>query len=117
MEIDQDLNTNGNNLWGPIELADWHQTPHIRNQIATEQDVKDGRAVFYIDTEGKDHQTLDIKIPSVAYQIDNDTKERTLVIVIQGEKADEEEIVGVRYLEGGNGVCMLSELDFSEDQP
>ncbi len=114
MAIDQDISTNDNHLWGPLELVDWHKTPHIKNDIATEQDVKDGRAVFYID-KGKDHKILDIKIPSVAYQIDNKTKARTLVIVIQGEKVGKEEIVGIRYLDGGNGVCMLSELDFTED--
>lgn len=35
-------------LWGPILVEQWQQTPCLRGRIAVEQDVKDGRAVFYL---------------------------------------------------------------------
>ena len=35
-------------LWGPIDQEHWQATPCIRGRQATEQDVKDGYAVFYV---------------------------------------------------------------------
>ena len=101
------------NLWGSIQLINWLQTPHIKDKLATNQDVLDGRAVFYIDGETEIHQMLNIPIPSLAYYTDNETHEKNLVIIIQGEKADDKELVGIRFSNGGNGVCLLWELDFS----
>lgn len=102
------------NLWGAIELSKWQQTPYIKDMIATEQDVKNGRAVFYVENYGVDHEPLNISIPSVAYQFDEENNSKELAIVIQGERVGENEYVGVRYMEGGNGVCRLSELEFVE---
>jgi hypothetical protein len=84
-----------------------------KNRIATEEDVKLGRAVFYID-EGDEivHQPLNIQIPSLANHTDKETGEKNLVVVIQAERTDEQEVVGLRYFEGGNGVCLLFELEF-----
>lgn len=104
-----------NSLWGPIDLVVWRETPHKKDSVATEHDVEDGLAVFYINPEGKEHSVLDIKIPCLAYQIDEATNQRNIVIVIQGERIGEEEIVGVRYLSGGNGICALSELQILPD--
>jgi hypothetical protein len=101
-------------LWEAIDLSTWKQTPHIKNKIATEQDVIEGRAVFYIN-DGQDHQALDVQIPALAYQIDEESNSKVLVIVIQAEKVDDTELVGVRYLEGSNGVCTWSELEFVHD--
>lgn len=101
-------------LWEVINLSNWKQTPHIKNKIATEQDVIEGRAVFYIN-EGQEHQVLDVQIPALAYQIDEESNSKVLVIVIQAEKVDDTELAGVRYLEGGNGICTWSELEFVHD--
>ena len=35
-------------LWGRVDVEHWQQTPCLRGRIAIEQDVKDGRAVFYL---------------------------------------------------------------------
>jgi hypothetical protein len=34
-------------LWDRVDVDHWQQTPGFRGRIAVEQDVKDGRAVFY----------------------------------------------------------------------
>jgi hypothetical protein len=94
-------------LWGEINSKSWKQTPHIKNKVATEQDVKDGVAAFYIDKSPEDHEPLNIQIPALAYQKDD---ENILVVIIQGEKVNNEEVIGFRYIDGGNGICMLSEL-------
>jgi hypothetical protein len=108
-----ELINNSEDVWGPIGLNDWENILFIKNRIATEEDVKLGRAVFYI--ESVDHTPIDIQIPSLAYQVDKETGEKKLVIVIQAETTGEEEVVGIRYFEGGNGVCMLHELEFTQD--
>ena len=101
-------------LWGVVSLDTWEDVLFIKDRIATEEDVKLGRAVFYIENEGTgtEHQALDIQIPSLAHHIDQDTGEKKLVIVIQAEKTDEQQVIGLRYLEGGNAVCLLFELEF-----
>ena len=105
---------NSDDLWGAVSLDNWEDVLFIKDRIATEEDVKLGRAVFYLENEGTgtEHQALDIQIPSLAHQIDQETKEKKLVIVIQAEKADEQEVIGLRYFEGGNAVCLLFELEF-----
>jgi hypothetical protein len=98
------------NLWGEIDIDNWKQTPHIKNKIATEQDVKNGFAVFYIKESLGEHKPLEIPIPLLAYQKNDETDENILVVIIQGEKINNEEVVGVRYFTGGNGICKLAEL-------
>jgi hypothetical protein len=107
---------NDDELWGQIDFSEWNRVPHIKEQIATEQDVIQGRAVYYINDCGQGHQTLDIPIPSIAYHVDSESKEKTMVVVIQGEKSADNELIGYRMLDGGNGVCLLWELEFLADK-
>ena len=97
-----------------IDLKNWTDTPHLKGRLATESDVKSGAATFIIDGQGQEHRPLDIKIPALAFQIGVDTKEKTAVVVIQGEQIGEQQIVGIKYLDGSDGVCTLSELQFVE---
>ncbi len=99
------------NLWGAVALEDWASVSFIEGRIANEEDVESGCAVFCIDNS-EIHTHLEIQLPSLANQIDEGTGEKKLVIVIQGEKAGDQEIVGLRYFEGGNAVCMLHEIEF-----
>ena len=102
------------NLWGAIDSTKWQQTPCIKDIIATEQDVKDGRAVFYIIHDDADHEPLNINIPSLVYEIEEENNTRKLAVLIQGERVGENEYVGIRYFEGGNGLFRLSEIEFLE---
>ncbi len=70
-------------LWGRVDVAQWQQTPCLRGRLGVEQDVKDGRAVFYL-------------VPAV---------------VIQSERADHKHYIGYRPISGGNGLCILSEVE------
>lgn len=74
--------------------------------------MKLGKAVFYMDNPELEHFPIDIEIPMLAYQIDRETREKTLSVVIQAEKVGKQELVGVRYFDGGNGVCALFEIEF-----
>lgn len=98
-------------LWGPIISENWNKVSFIKNRIATINDVESGCAVFYFENT-ESHTPLDIPLPSLGNQVDEETGSKKLVVVIQAEKVAEEEIVGIRYLDGGNGVCHLHEIEF-----
>ena len=85
-------------LWGQFNFNEWNKVPHIKNRIAVEQDVIEGRAVYYINDGGQGHQPLDIPVPSIAYHVDNETKEKTIVVVIQGEKSADKEVYRLSHV-------------------
>src|SRR5258708_31239553 len=93
---------------------------------ATEEDCKAGRAIFYVpDNRSKIHD-LGRPLPLQA-RIKQDTEvgtgleqgiipAGTPVAIIQCEIGDNGEIVvGFRY-DGGEGICMLNELEILEAQ-
>jgi hypothetical protein len=93
---------------------------------ATEEDCKAGRAIFYIPDNRSKVYDLGRALPLPArYRQDTDTstaKEQgiipagTAVEIIQCEIGDNGEIlVGFRY-HGGEGICMLNELEIVEPQ-
>jgi hypothetical protein len=96
-------------LWGPIDMKSWKATPCVSGRLATEQDVKGGRATFYIEGDRTTLKPIALLLPACA--ILREEKKETPVIVIQAEETPKSKTVGVRFLEGGNGVCMLEELE------
>ncbi len=98
-------------LWGPIDIRRWTETPHVRGRLATEQDVRNGRAVFFLNSGSRQQPfPRNLPIPCCGIQIDPQSRSETPVVVIQAESIGEECTVGVRYLDGGNGVCTLEEV-------
>lgn len=95
-----------------IDLENWTNILHVSGRLATELDIDSGAATFVIDRQGLEHKPLKIKIPSLAFHVDVDTKEKTPVVVIQGEQVGEQKVVGIKYLDGSDGVCTLGELEF-----
>jgi hypothetical protein len=93
-------------LWGPIDASEWHEVPALSGRVATEEDVRRGTAAFFIEGESTPHP---MPLPFCAIQTLEDGQ-RVRVVVIQAE-ACSGVIVGVRYLNGGNGVCTLEELE------
>ena len=97
-------------LWGRIDVAHWHQTPCLCGRIAVEQDVKDGRAVFYLGNAaeiGAVH--VDIGLPHCA--IVHVEGREIPAVAIQSERADHKHYIGYRPVSGGNGVCVFSEAE------
>jgi hypothetical protein len=101
------------NHWGPIRAERWSEVPAINNRPATEWDVHGGIAVFYGESEKR--EALPLTLPQPAFHVDAETGLRTPVVVIQAESSRNQYIVGVRYLDGGNGVCLLDELMFVDE--
>jgi hypothetical protein len=97
-----------------INLERWQNTPHIKGRIATDEDVQEGIAVFRINGKGLEHVPVDINLPALAYHSNDETDERTPVIVVQSERVGDQEVAGIRYLDGGEGACNLWELEFTD---
>ncbi|NOX28305.1 MAG: hypothetical protein GXP21_09020 [Gammaproteobacteria bacterium] len=95
-------------MWDEIDLANWKEIPCITGRPATEEDIEGGIAVFAIPFGSKPY---DIELPLCAIQIDKESNKRTPCIAIQIEEADNGVFVGVRYLNGGNGVGTTNEFE------
>jgi hypothetical protein len=101
-------------MWEAIEIEDWKTVPHISGRVATEQDVKDGRAVFYVPSGSEPYET---ELPLFALQTEENSKKKIPCIAIQIENTPEGTAVGVRYIDGGNGVGMANEFEFYSEVP
>lgn len=93
----------------PIEIAHWRKTPCLTGRAATQDDVAAGRAVFA--APGAGSQPIDLKLPRCAIHTDQQTGKKTPVILVQAEDARGNKTVGYRFLDGAEGVCLLSELE------
>ena len=98
-------------LWDPIDREHWKSTPCLRGRQATEQDVKDGRAVYYINGVTA---PADLTLPACGYQQLEDGTEQAVVIV-QAEVIPDGTLLGVRPLSGGNGICLDSDVRLLPD--
>jgi hypothetical protein len=99
-------------LWGAVDVERWQETPCLRGRVAAEQDVKSGRAVFYLNAEEIGAVYVDIGLPHCA--ILTAGGQSTPVIVIQSERAGEKHYIGYRTVSGGNGICLLFEVQLLE---
>ena len=103
-------------IWGPIERHLWRQVPCMTGRLATEDDVKAGRAVFYLgNPEEVPAWPAEIELPAPALLRDDDSGTLTPVVVIQAEESEIRCTVGIRFLTGGNGLCLLEELEFIDE--
>jgi hypothetical protein len=101
-------------LWGPIDPDRWQEVPCTRARVAEEEDVKQGRAAFYFGNLSEvPAWPEDLKLPALATWTDDSTGQRRRVVVIQAERSANQCTVGFRFLDGGNGVCLLEELEFA----
>lgn len=100
-------------VWGRISLKNWRTVPHIAGRLATERDVKDGRAVFYLDDPNGigAESYVQCELPFPAILTDEESEDTTPVIVVQAEKVKDRVYMGYRLLDGGNGMCLLAELE------
>ena len=98
-------------LWGPIDLNRWRETPAIAARVARESDVRAGTAVFFLeDPERIGATPLELEVPCCAVWR-NDDGVNVPVVVVQAEEAEGKTYIGFRFLEGGNGLCALEELE------
>jgi hypothetical protein len=58
----------------------------------------------------------DLKIPALAIWRVEDEMENQPAVVIQAEQSDLQCTVGVRFFSGGNGLCLLEDLELIEEK-
>jgi hypothetical protein len=102
-------------LWGAVDRARWRLVPHMGGTLATEGDVEAGRAVFFLgNVDETPARPSTMRLPALALWPDPDLGSHRPVIVIQVE-VGQQEVAGIRFLEGGNGVCLLEELEIIDE--
>jgi hypothetical protein len=99
-------------LWNAIDIDQWEATPHVRGRVAVEQDVQDGRAVFYLaDANEIGAVYVDIQLPRCAILVESGTP----VILIQSERVQQKHLVGFRPISGSNGVGLITDFELLEE--
>jgi hypothetical protein len=99
--------------WGPVIAADWQSVSVVRGRLATEEDVRAGRAVFFLENADLPGATpLTVPLPALALWRDDESGQERVVIAIQAEQTVKQRLVGFRFLEGGNGIATLDELEW-----
>ena len=105
--------------WGPVDRNQWRSVPHISGVIATEADVRAGRAVFFLGNADEVPASAgQVQLPALALWHDPDLGNTVRAVVVIQVEIGQQELAGIRFLEGGNGVCLLGELEIvGEDEP
>ena len=97
-------------LSGEIDVEHWRDTPCTILRLATEEDVRAGRAVFHVErTADPAGAPEDLGLPRCALIRDDDGSVSP-VIVVQAEKHRSDTLIGYRSLTGGSGLCTIGEL-------
>ncbi len=102
--------SDANSLWGPIDAQNWKSVQFLTERVAEEHDVKDGRAVFYLKDAATFPTAFPMPLPRCAWLKVNERKKP--VVLIQAEKTADVIYVGYRDLTGGNGICLINEVEF-----
>ncbi|WP_343817688.1 hypothetical protein [Colwellia asteriadis] len=96
-------------LWP--SLSDYKYTS---GRQATEDDINLGAAVFMLQVEGKNiGKPIDIIIPQYAIHIDQETGEKTKVIIIQAEETYDSQVIGAINIQTDEFIAALKfEFEF-----
>ena len=102
-----------NSFWGPIDISEWRDIPVITGKVATQQDVNNGLAVFFIPAglEYKSSSLHPLNLPFPAIVIESNQA----VFAVQCQDLDGDVFVGYRKISGGNGMCLLNQLEVLSD--
>ena len=82
---------------------------YVAQRSATESDINDGAAVFILQTEGVPIGTpLDINVPQYAIHTDENSGEKTNVVIIQAEEANGQQVFGALIFDTNEYMAGLS---------
>lgn len=98
-----------------IDLDHWKEVPCLTGRVAVEEDVRAGRAVFYIrPLNNVCVRFADMDLPHCAIFTD-ELEQQFPVVIIQSELAGDIHYVGFRFLERGNGIGFRSEVELLDE--
>jgi hypothetical protein len=85
----------------------------LSGRAATEEDVREGAAVFAVGAGGRTAgRPLGITLPQYAFHVDQKTQKRAPCIIIQAEEAQGMQLIGCRELPAGrSAVGLLAEFE------
>ena len=96
--------------WGGIDINRWQKVPFLIGRVATEDDVRVGRAAFYLGSPDEiGAKFADIGLPHCAIWTD-EQGQKIPVVIVQSEEAGDKHYIGFRFLDSGNGVGFRSEF-------
>lgn len=86
-------------------------------RVATKKDVKNGEAVFNMDTK-KDpsHKALNIRLPFFAFLVQPNNQPPKFVAIMQAETLKGDTILGYKAANGLFGICNPRELEYFVSQ-
>ncbi|MBK8556316.1 MAG: hypothetical protein IPL65_11370 [Lewinellaceae bacterium] len=103
------------NLFGfpAVNIKELDKVPVVHGRLPTEEETRNGTSLMYIDpAKVPNASALDMPLPRLARYYSEHSKKNELVIVIQAVMADQDTVVGFRYVNGGNGSAWFDEVAF-----
>lgn len=101
----------------PVDVTELDKIPVVSGRLPTKEETQNGTSVMYFDTlQIPSARPLDITLPKLARYYSDYTKKNELVVIIQSVIADNDTVVGFRYLNGGNGSAYLGEVSFISEE-
>lgn len=101
-----------------VNAVDFEKVPVVNGRLPTKDETRNGSSLMYFDTkEIPSARPLDLQMPKLARYFSKYTNKNELVIVIQAVVAEQDTVVGFRYINGGNGSAWFNEVTFlTEDE-
>jgi len=100
-----------------VNIKELDKVPVVNDRLPTKEETQNGTSLMYFDTtEIPGARPLDMTMPRLARYYSKYTRKNELIIVIQAVVAENDTVVGFRYLNGGNGSAWFGEISFLSDE-
>jgi len=120
----------GGDMFGPIDIKSWQETPAVSHRLPSAEDIVQGRSILYYGDDNRDIKAYDIDLPKLAYYNSNHpttefdwwfktgytNPKSQLVVVVQMVESAEDTIVGFRYLTGSVAGSTIGDFHFLTDE-
>lgn len=97
-----------NDVWGPLDIQNWSQTPCIKDRLATKKDVEAGMAVLH--QQPHRNVAAEGEAACLRHSHGSGHEERDAGSHDPGREVSGQKLIGYRFLHGGNGIGLLSEF-------
>jgi len=96
----------------PVNIAELNKVPVVNGRMPTKEETQNGTSLMYFDPwEYPTAKPLDMNLPRLARYFTESTQQYELAIIIQAVVVDEDTILGLRYVDGGNASCWYNEVE------
>ncbi len=100
----------------PVNVADFSKIQVISNRLPKFEETRNGKSLMYLDpAKYPNAKALDLALPRLAKYYSANSRQEELVIIIQAVVANQDTVVGFRFLDGGNGSSWLHEVELLSD--